>query len=118
MIAGAILASGLTVYLASTRVAHRQMTSASRASQAGMILSQGMSWTQSMPYGSALPANDNVWLGDTFRCARSFAKTTTTQTTQGANTINVEIITITVAYEEPDGTPRTVTGRVRRYEVL
>lgn len=122
MVSGVILATALVGAMITTQKATLVMAEASRESQAAQVLNQSISAFLAHPYGTAIPGTnypagtDTLSFGDRFKCDRSWSVNTTTEITHGALTLNVEIVTVTVTYNLPNGGQRTLTARARRYQ--
>jgi len=124
MVSGVILATALVGAMVMTQKASLVLAEASRESQAAQVLNQSISAFLAHPYGTTIPGTsypsgtDNLTYGDLFKCDRTWSMTATTEVTHAALTLNVEIVTVTVTYNLPNGGQRSITGRARRYQAV
>lgn len=119
IVSSAILAAALTGAMIMTRKASAVMQEANRESQAAQALQEALGLFLAHPYGTALPGpTENLTYGDIFRCTRTWALSTgLTEVTIPPNSLTYERLVVTITYNTPNGTSRTISGTARRYQI-
>jgi type II secretory pathway pseudopilin PulG len=121
IVSGVILATALMGAMVTTQRANTVMAEASRESQAAQVLAKSLSAFLAEPYGRPIPfgaSGETISVGSMFRCRREWTTTLSNEITHGANFVQVELISITIKFNLPNGVEREVKASARRYNLV